>query len=489
MSSSVDFAKSSESGPEWKVPVASHVEDGCRDRSGGLACHVVRPVTEIPTMDQLIHLSEEEAARAYFDSRNCRTLFRLILGFAMVAMVLVLIMTATESYRQLAVPLVNLLLIRLLYALRERPFFTTYFRPILLGFLMVQAILWKACSFDAAASFHAADFVAPAVFLFFRLRSWQLAVPLGFFWLLSVGRHLLEVSFGDKALALEAVIGQTLITLVVFAIITHLSRKQRRALFVDWRREAHRHRERRRMQGELDDARKIQLSMLPKTEPRLPWLEISAISLPASEVGGDYYDYFSLSPTRQAIVLGDVAGHGVASGLLLAGVRSCLHLLQEWSLGPAEILTKIDVMLRQTAVNRSFVTLLYAVFDAEEKTLTFSSAGHPPIVHRRWDGGLDELEVHSLPLGTHLGRDRIPEERQVAIHPGDLFIFTTDGLSEALDAKGEIYGDERLHRRLEALPLDKSARGVRDAVMADVWSFKGDGEQLDDITVVVARVR
>ncbi|MCP4655427.1 MAG: PP2C family protein-serine/threonine phosphatase, partial [bacterium] len=255
-----------------------------------------------------------------------------------------------------------------------------------------------------------------------------------------------------------------------------------------WRREHHRSRERRRMQEELDDARKIQLSMLPRSDPHIPWLDVAGISVPASEVGGDYYDYFTISESREVIVVGDVAGHGVASGLLLSGIRSCLHLLQETPLAPAEILAKLDRMVRQTTGRRMFVTLLYALFDHAAQTLTLAAAGHPPLLRFSAASGLvEEFATPALPLGT--GLDSTPREITLPFQRDDIFLLYTDGIAETLNARGELYGDERLRHRLSALPHERNAKEIRDMILGDVWSFKADGEQLDDITVVVAKVR
>ena len=416
-------------------------------------------------MDQLIRLPEKAALQGHFDARNYRSLFRLLLFCVVTALVISVVMAAQERYAELALPAANLVLVRLLYMIREREVFSRHFRLFLLIFIILQALLWKAMYFDLQAAWHPADFVAPMLLVFFRLPPGHLAVPLGTIWALSVGRHLVQALLTDDQLDYTFFIGQTALTLGVFSIVNGVTSKQRSSFLVAWRRELHRHRERRRMQEELDDARKIQLSMLPRSEPRIPWLDVAGISIPASEVGGDYFDYFTISETKQAIVVGDVAGHGVASGLLLSGVRSCLHLLHESELEPVEILGKIDRMLRQTHVRRNFVTLLYALFDYERRTFTFSA----------------------LPLGTRLASE--PRQRSIPIAENDIFMLFTDGIAETVNSRGDVYGDARLRQRLRGMSYERTAREIRDTVLGDVWTFKADGEQLDDITVVVAKVR
>ncbi len=445
-------------------------------------------MTQPPSIDQLILLPEDAAVRAHFDARNCQTLFRLLVFFTLAAVALALVMGFRETYAALIVPAINLAAIRGLYLVRELPVFTHHFRGFLLAYLVLQALLWKAVYFDPAAPIHPADFAASAVVVFFRLPAGLVAVPLAAVWTLSVGRNLVIAAATSTPLSYPLLVFQTALTLVVFAVVVNVTRRQRRELLIRWRRELHRHREQRRMREELDDARRIQLSMLPASEPRIPWLDVAGISIPASEVGGDYYDYFTISAESQVIVVGDVAGHGVASGLVLSGVRSCLHLLQETPLEPAEILAKIDRMLRQTTGHRAFMTLLYARFDHDERAVTFAAAGHPPpLVRHATSGEVEELVSEALPLGTRLGSS--PEQRSVPFAPGDIFLFFTDGIAETLNARRDLFGDERLRKRLRAVSGDRSAREIRDTLLGDVWSFKADGEQLDDVTVVVAKVR
>jgi sigma-B regulation protein RsbU (phosphoserine phosphatase) len=254
-----------------------------------------------------------------------------------------------------------------------------------------------------------------------------------------------------------------------------------------YRLETSRRRERQRMREELASARQIQLSMLPRHDPRIPGLDISAVSLPAAEVGGDYYEYFDQDTARFAIVVGDVAGHGVASGLLLSGIRSCLYLLHPERPSPCDLFDKLDRMVRLTTARRMFITLLYAAFDRAAGRLVLASAGHPPPLHyRRRLDRVEELTIEAPPLGTRL--EASYQQREIAFEEGDVFLLYTDGLIEALDQRGELYGDARLLRRFQRVADGKDARAIREALLSDVWTFKGDTEQFDDITVVVVRV-
>jgi sigma-B regulation protein RsbU (phosphoserine phosphatase) len=242
------------------------------------------------------------------------------------------------------------------------------------------------------------------------------------------------------------------------------------------------------MRQEIETARRIQIAMLPQSAPDVAWIDFAAASLPAAEVGGDYYDYLQLRPGCLALAIGDVAGHGLASGLVLSGVRSGLHLLEADLAEPVTVLERLDRMVGRTSDRRTFVTLLLAIVDAEAGTLTVASAGHPPLYHyatraRR----LDEVGCGAPPLGTRLPARYRKDARTLT--RGDLLVLYTDGLIEAIDHTGREYGEERLRRALARAEGGRTAREIRDAVLEDLSRFKGDTDQLDDITLVVVRVR
>jgi sigma-B regulation protein RsbU (phosphoserine phosphatase) len=225
--------------------------------------------------------------------------------------------------------------------------------------------------------------------------------------------------------------------------------------------------------------------MLPQRPPAVDWLEVAAVSLPATEVGGDYYDYFVLSPSRVVLVIGDVAGHGVASGLLLSGLRSCLYLLEKDLADPVRVLSRLNPMVRRTTGKRMFVTLLLAVLDREEGTLTVASAGHPPLLLGR-EGSLEEAGKGAPPLGTF--KDARYETDLRPLVRGDLLVLYSDGLVEALDGQGREYGPERLERVIARVEKERSATSIREAVLSDLAAFRGTAEPADDVTVVVVRV-
>lgn len=446
-------------------------------------------------MDELIRLTELEAVRTFFDARNARVLSRLLIFFAVVATILGIAILAEAQTPLLVVPAASWVLIWTLRKLRNHAFFARHCRSLVVGYLVVQPLLFLlvAWAWLPETIYPWPIFALALPMVFFRLPTPALAIPLGVLWALSAGRDLVQAAFPDRAFHYGSFIGMTVLVLVVLTFASSLTRRMKLAFLIDWRREHRRNREQLRMREEIDDARKIQLSMLPASDPRVPWLDVASISIPASEVGGDYYDFFPQGDARLVVVVGDVAGHGVASGLLLSAVRACLHLLHDsfldgTALSPLEILGKLDRVVRRTTSRRQLITLFYAQFDAHARTLRFSCAGHPPVLHLRPDAGtLEELGFSALPLGTRLVHTL--EERVVKIAPGDVFVFTTDGIAETTSSSGDVYGNERLLHRLRHTPRERTAKEIRDTLLGDVWSFKGDAEQTDDITLVVVKIR
>ena len=444
-----------------------------------------------PSTDELVLLPEPLALQRHFDARNYR-FFRWILAVIVVMSLVGVGQSATgRHYGVLGLYLVSLVAAVLLVLLRRERFYTVYFRQILLGFLFLELIVLKAASVKTDDP---VTFFIPFTFILigFRLRLSEHLMTYITLWVAA----LLPLSAAGLPSAeafpsgndLGAITTMCVLCLVISAVLTQM--EKRRFLGV-WRTEHARTRERLRMREEIEYARKIQLSMLPQLPPDIGWVDLAAASLPATEVGGDYYDYFRLSTTQLALVIGDVSGHGLASGLLLSGVRSCLYLMEKDLAAPVEVLGRLNQMVRKTTDRRTYVTLLCAVLERSEDgvTLTVASAGHPPVLH--WDTQAKtfaEVGEGAPPLGTML--DSGYQQIQRKVKRGDLLILYTDGLVETRNALGQDYGYPRLQRTVaRAAPSAHSVREMRDAILGDLSHFKGDGEQTDDITVVVARVK
>ena len=444
-----------------------------------------------PTLDELVLLPEPLALQRHFDTRNYRVYRWLLIVVLLLSLGGIGASADGHSAAGLTLYTVNVLLCAALFILRDREVFFRNFRQILLVFLFLQSLMLKFATAHAKGEDAIAPFFMIAFFLLvFRFRLAEHVLVYASFWAAAVFPPswmgvVRPVSSIPSSSTLAAI---SIVSVLCLAFSAFLTQMERRRFLTGWRREYGRQRERLRMREEIEYARKIQLSMLPQSAPEVGWLDLAAASLPATEVGGDYYEYFQLSESLLVLVIGDVAGHGLASGLLLSGVRSCLYLLEEYLAAPVEILERLNHMVRRTTDKRTYMTLLCAVLDRSEDTLTVVSAGHPPVLHYSvHTGSFDEVGRGAPPLGTFLDARYVPERRSVAA--GDLLVFYTDGLVEARNAHGHEYGDERLKRAASRAAGSRTARDVRDAVLGDLANFKGDQEQMDDLTLVVLRLR
>ncbi|HSK78698.1 MAG TPA: PP2C family protein-serine/threonine phosphatase [Thermoanaerobaculia bacterium] len=441
-----------------------------------------------PTPDELVLLPEPLALQRHFDAKNDRVLRWLVLFVALMS--LGGIAGGLEAGKPFAavVYVLNLLLNLGVFALRSRELYVRSARQIHLVYLFTEILALKFTSTLMGGESIPIFIMAAFLFLAFRLRVSEHLLLYGTFWVAAVfpaGWLGLPADAGLSQGDTAAVTSVSILCLIVTLVFSQLDRRR---FLAGWRRESSRYRERIRMREEIEYARKIQLSMLPQGAPNVEWLDLAAASLPATEVGGDYYDYFLLGPRQMALVVADVAGHGLASGLLLSGVRSCLYLLEEEMVSPVAILERLNHMVRRTTDRRTYVTLLCAVIDWDERTLTVASAGHPPVL--RYDSHAREFEEigqGAPPLGTFL--DARYEEVRSPLAPGDLLVFYSDGIIEARSSLDKDYGDARLKRAVARAADSRTAREVRDAVLGDLSNFKGDHEQEDDITLVVLRLK
>jgi serine phosphatase RsbU (regulator of sigma subunit) len=440
-----------------------------------------------PSLDELVLLPEPLALHRHFDARNYR-FFRWLLA---VTMLLCLggigVSIDQHDGAGLAVYIVDALAGVALFILRDRDVFCRNFRQVLLVFLFCQIVVLKVATSHVTDD-HVPFILTVFVLLAFRLRVSEHLMLFAAFWGTSVfpldwlGVRRAAAADQDTIAVLSVM---SIICLATALGVTQLDRKRFLAV---WRREHSRHRERMRMREEIDYARKIQLSMLPQSAPQLDWIDLAAASLPATEVGGDYYEYFQLSGSLLVLVIGDVAGHGLASGLLLSGVRSCLYLLEKDLAAPVGVFERLNHMVRRTTDKRTYMTLLCAVLDREAGTINLVSAAHPPVLFRDASTGVfEEVGQGAPPLGTFLEARYETVQRPFA--PGDLLLFYTDGLVEARNDQDQEYGYIRLQRAASRAAGSRTAREIRDAILGDLSNFKGDQEPSDDMTLVVVRVR
>jgi phosphoserine phosphatase RsbU/P len=248
--------------------------------------------------------------------------------------------------------------------------------------------------------------------------------------------------------------------------------------------------EKERLEEELRIARRIQMSLLPQGTVSVPHLSIAASCIPATEVGGDYYDLLPLSDDRLAVLVADVSGKGTSAALYMAELKGLMLSLSRVHDSPAALLAETNRILAGDMDARSFITITYAVLEPRERRMRFARAGHSPLIHRAVANGSTRLLT---PSGLGVGLDpgpqfeRLLEEQEVPLHSGDVFLFFTDGISEAMNEKGELYGEDRLRLLMQKDGLG-TAEEVRDRVLTDVRLFVGQAAQHDDMTMVVLRI-
>jgi predicted ester cyclase len=238
-------------------------------------------------------------------------------------------------------------------------------------------------------------------------------------------------------------------------------------------------RERERIEQELQVARRIQQELLPEATPELDGWRIATYYGPAREVGGDFYDFLDLEDGRLGLVLGDATGHGMPAALVMATTRGMLRAVVQSLESPGEVLARVNEALVADIPPSTFVTCFYGVLDPESGRLRYANTGHN-LPCRRHDGQADELRARGMPLGLMPGMSY--EEKEVVLETGDSTLFYSDGLVEAHDPKGEMFGFPRL-RRLVAEHAEEGS--LVDFLMDELRFFTGDGwEQEDDITLV-----
>jgi hypothetical protein len=437
-------------------------------------------------IDQLALLPEEEAVQRFFDAINWRTL-RWILGAAFVVVLALggAFLNRALLAHQTVLFLAHFALATCMVFLRNRPWYQRNFRSILISYILTEFLIGIAMFFNYPLVPLISLLFFPPMMLFLRLRMREY-VLIGTVFLLP--NIVAAVLFTDDiaGVIFGGIVGPFFVQAAYAAAGNAFSNSERRRFLTDWSAFAAREVERQRMRQELDVARKIQLAMLPDAPPAVDWIEIASMSNPATEVGGDFFEYYVLDDKRIAIVVGDVAGHGVSSGLVLAAVKSGLYLLRNDLADPAKAIAAINDMVRRSIRWRMLVSLLITIVDRSEGRVSVITAGHPPLLLRSAaTGAVQRIGASSLPLGTNLPVTYTSIE--AAIAPGDIMLLMTDGITEA-DRDGEMYGEERAAELLAAA----SGVGMRklvDSLVGDVAAFTNGGVQNDDMTIVAARLR
>ncbi len=241
-----------------------------------------------------------------------------------------------------------------------------------------------------------------------------------------------------------------------------------------------------RMERELQQARQIQMSLLPNGYPQVPGYDFAAAYESAREIGGDLYDFIEWpgDPNRVGLLIADVSGKGTAAALFMAHSRAMIRGAAQTQPGPAATLAAANVQIVRDNHAMLFVSAFYAVMDAPSGRLTFANAGHNVPIVRRAGGHVEEAVARGMVLG--IMDDMTYDEATTTLAKGDMIVLYTDGITEAMNARGDLFDKERLMAAVRgANPTD--ARDLIDAILAAVRDFTGDTPQADDLTIVTVR--
>jgi len=244
-------------------------------------------------------------------------------------------------------------------------------------------------------------------------------------------------------------------------------------------------RQERRLERDLSLARELQMRLLPQTLPKLAHLELAAKFSPARAIGGDLYDFIPYSLSRLGIVIGDVSGKGAPAAIYAALVSGILRSHAPIEPGPAEMLSAVNLSLAERRIEAQFVSLIYALWDDEQRTLLVANSGLPRPVYLH-DGKIEVIEATGLPLG--LFDDADYDEFQFKMKPGDLFVFFSDGILDARNRQGELFGRGGVEKII-AECAGQSADCIVDSLFKAAAEYSAGVATFDDQTVVAIMVK
>jgi serine phosphatase RsbU (regulator of sigma subunit) len=254
--------------------------------------------------------------------------------------------------------------------------------------------------------------------------------------------------------------------------------------------------EKKRLEEELRIAHEIQMSLLPQGPLRMPGLSVTALCVPAREVGGDYYDFLPLDAHRVGVLIADVSGKGTSAALYMAELKGLILSLSRIHTSPRDLLITANRIIAEHLDARSFITMTYAVVDLRAGTMTYARAGHTPLIYLPGGAAQGQQRIRILtPEGMVLGLkldkgemfERLLEEQTIPLCPGDLYLFFTDGISEAMNVGDDCFGEQRLATLVEEhadLPADE----LRERVLREIAAFVGEAPQHDDMTMILLKV-
>jgi phosphoserine phosphatase RsbU/P len=254
--------------------------------------------------------------------------------------------------------------------------------------------------------------------------------------------------------------------------------------------------EKKRLEEELRIAHEIQMSLLPHGPVPMRGVSVTALCVPAREVGGDYYDLLRLDDHRLGVLIADVSGKGTSAALYMAELKGLVLSLSRIHASPRDLLIQANQLIAEHLDARSFITMTYAVVDLRRQTMTYARAGHTPLLYVPGSGAAEARHARVLvPDGMVLGLkldngemfERLLEEETIPLHVGDLYLFFTDGITEAMNAADDCFGDQRLGALVEE-HAHLASDELRERLLREISAFVGDAPQHDDMTLILLKV-
>ena len=242
--------------------------------------------------------------------------------------------------------------------------------------------------------------------------------------------------------------------------------------------------EKKRLQGQLEVARQVQLELLPAQDPELAGYDISAYNFPTEEVSGDYYDWVRIYDDEIGIVIADVSGKGVPAAILMAFLRSSLRAATHIGYATNVSLAKVNYLLWESIERNQFVTAFHAILDASNRTLSYSNAGHNPPLLLNAKGEASFIEYGEQPLGMFPGTRY--HQYHLLLEPGDIMVLYTDGVTEASNPDGVEFGRDRLVQAVKD-NYDRPARELIASLEMAVLEWTANRGATDDVTFFVIK--
>jgi sigma-B regulation protein RsbU (phosphoserine phosphatase) len=242
--------------------------------------------------------------------------------------------------------------------------------------------------------------------------------------------------------------------------------------------------EKKRLEGQLEVARQVQLELLPARDPELIGFDISAYNFPTEEVSGDYYDWVRIYDDQIGVVIADVSGKGVPAAILMAFLRASLRAATHIGYSTHISMAKVNYLLWESIERNQFVTAFYGILDAQKRTLAYSNAGHNPPLLLNADGSSRFIEKGEQPLGMF--RETRYHQYYLDFQPGDVLVLYTDGATEANSPTGEEFGRERLARAVQNV-YDRPAREMIASLQMEILEWTDNVGSSDDVTFFIIK--